>query len=62
MKLTVDIPEDTFEVLAKWAIQEHRFTPQQASYLLTRWARDGQPPPSKPLEPITQVGVKEGAA
>jgi hypothetical protein len=57
MKLTIDVPLDVFETLATCAIREHRHTPQQAAYMLTRWVREGQKERSGSVEPVEPVGA-----
>ena len=59
MKLTIDLPVDVVEVLGTLAIREHRYTPQQAAYLLTRWAREGSQDRRGSVEPAEQVRREE---
>ncbi len=39
-QLKIDLPEDVFDRLMILAVREHRPTPQQAVWMLTRWLRD----------------------
>ncbi len=57
MKLVIDLPIDVAEGLGTLAIREHRHTPQQAAYLLTRWIRKSKHQHGQQHAPIEPVGV-----